>query len=702
MIKSIDFVFNGTTTAITSYNSSVTNLGSLIRQYSGASNSDIFAGPKKIGLARPMEASTQIPSIYPHVITVDDTYDYVYLIDNATAAATRRIVLYQYDKQNSSYTWLGFITLTFPPTTSHTVRGFRMVNEFYTAGTVTVTTTSVTGSGTGWSTDGMCIGSRIGFGSTDPNQISTWYEISAIGSNTSITLTSSAGSVGAGSSYVIQDLRAVVTTTNATVTNGGLFIAKGLRPENFTSVGTTIPAAVSTDDIRAVYWLADAGTVTNTTAAGSALGERTSWTSQYVYVLNVTGAKVFVYNIRASLTLSSGKDTTAFVLGTGNQAVTGTLSQANNGRIDTLNHGPGSGITSLYFVTTTRVYRSALTSITSGNVTWQSDVMVEIPPGGTNTYLATSVLSSCEVASGIDRLLVMTTGAAGVRSYVTQYKTDSTPFDLIFLNDDKQLDQSTTDPGAVVHPAILALPFSVWSQGGILHLARIGTTAAQNQIYSLPINTHRTFAFDTNQLLVTPKFDVSDNTLLYKVSVLAIDELGTDTFSLPTEPYNIYYRTTGIDDNTGGWTLLDQAGDLSGVVASYIQFCFTFKVIGTTCIPARIHGLTITYEDSNTDSHYEPSVGESSVSNRIFAYRQAVLWNSNIPNMRIRIYNVSNGSLLLDDNVTASGYGTWEFSDDDGTTWYPWDNTQDVVGYYIRYTATSLPSGVRVRVLLTQ
>jgi len=101
MIKSIDFVFNGTTTAITSYNSSVTNLGSLIRQYSGASNSDIFAGPKKIGLARPMEASTQIPSIYPHVITVDDTYDYVYLIDNATAAATRRIVLYQYDKQNS-------------------------------------------------------------------------------------------------------------------------------------------------------------------------------------------------------------------------------------------------------------------------------------------------------------------------------------------------------------------------------------------------------------------------------------------------------------------------------------------------------------------------------------------------------------------------------------------------------------------------
>jgi hypothetical protein len=233
-------------------------------------------------------------------------------------------------------------------------------------------------------------------------------------------------------------------------------------------------------------------------------------------------------------------------------------------------------------------------------------------------------------------------------------------------------------------------------------LARVGTTAANNQIYSLPINAHRTYAFDTNELLITPKFDVSDAILFYNVSISHINQVGDGTFSVPTEPFDLYYRTTGIDDNSGSWTQLDRTGDLSSIVATSIQFAFTFKIMGLSCVPARIHGITITYEDDNTDSHYEPSVGESSVSNRIFAYRQSVLWSSNIPDMRIRIYNVATASLVLDDNVSSSAYGTWEYSTDGGSTWSAWDDTQDAVGNYIRYTATSLPSGIRVRVLLTQ
>jgi hypothetical protein len=45
---------------------------------------------------------------------------------------------------------------------------------------------SITGSGTTWEDDRICIGSRIGFGSTDPTQIATWYYINAINSNTSL------------------------------------------------------------------------------------------------------------------------------------------------------------------------------------------------------------------------------------------------------------------------------------------------------------------------------------------------------------------------------------------------------------------------------------------------------------------------------------------------------------------------------------
>ncbi len=700
--KAINFKFTGSTTAISSYDQTKTNLGTLIKQYTGALSTDKFAGPAKIGMARPMEQSTAIPGIYPHVIPFSSTIDWVFLADNASAAATRRIILYEYNKETSIFNWKGFITLTYPTATTHTIKGFRVSRELYTTGTVGVSGTAVTGSGASWLTDRMSIGCRIGFGSTDPSAISTWYEISAIGGENSITLTSSAGTISAGTSYVIEDIILITSTTNATATNGGLFVSKGIKPELFISTGTTIPAATTVDNIRAVYWLADASTVTNTISCGSALDSRTSWTNQLVHVLDSTGPKVYCYNFRAALTLTAGKDTTTNVIKTGNQAVTGTIAQTNNGRVGTLSHGPGSGILSLYFVTTTRVYRCALTGLTNGSTTWQSDAMVEVPPGGTTTYLATGVMTSCEISSGIDRLVISTSGAAGVRSYVTQYNTTSNPFDHIFLNDDKQQDQSTSDSGGVVHPAILASPFSIWSENGILYLARVGTTAAINQLYSLPIGAHWYYAINNSELLITPKFDISDSSKLYNLYVNDVERLGTDTFSLATEPYRVYYRTSGISDNSGSWNLLDESGDLSGASGTEIQFAFSFKVIGTTCVPSRIMGLSLIYEDKSTDGHYQPSVANSSITSNIFAYRQSILWNSNIPNMRIRLYNAVTGTLILDDNITSSAYGTWEYSSNNGASWNTWLNTADVVGNYIRYTATSLPGSTRIKALLTQ
>ncbi len=704
-IKGINFRFNGPTTGITTYNSTVTNLGTNIKQYSGATTEDIFAGPAKIGMARPFEQSTAIAGFYPHVITYSDSIDWCFLAENSTAAATRRIILYEYNKETSEFNWKGFCTLTYPAATvGHTVRGFRVNRELYTTGTIGVTGTTVTGSGTLWSTDRMSVGSRLGIGSTDPTLVSEWIDIGAITSNTAITgVTSASGVYAVGTPYVIEDITILTTTVNTTATNSGLFVVKGLSVTScFSPAGITIPAATTVDNIRAVYWLADASTVTNTTAAGVAIQDKTSWTAATAYVLNVTGNLVYAYNYRKALTLASGKDTTTLTIKTGAQAVTGTMSSANNGRIGTLNHGPGAGVESLYFVTTTRCYRAALSGITNGSTSWQSDVMVEIPPGGTATYLAGSGLNSCDISSGIDRLVIATTGAASIRSYVTKYNTVSDPFDHIFLNDDKQEDYTLSNSGGVAHPAILASPFSVWSENGILYLARVGTTAALNQLYTLPIGAHQTYAENNNEMLITPKFDLSDSNKLYNVSPKGIKKLGTDTFSLPTEPFKMHYRTSGIDDNTGAWTLLDDYGDLSGVAATEIQFMFIFKVLGTTFIPSRIMGLSMTYEDNTTDSHYEPSVGNSSVTNRIFAYRQGTAWGSNIPDLRIRLYNAVSGALVLDDTVLVSGYGTFEYSTDGGSNWLSWNASADAVSNYIRYTATSLPDGIRIRSLLTQ
>ncbi|TXG80172.1 MAG: hypothetical protein E6R13_08605 [Spirochaetes bacterium] len=699
--KAINFKFTGATTPVSAYDETKTNLGSLIKQYTGITYADKFAGAAKIGIARPMEQSTPIPGIYPHVIPFSDTIDWVFLADNATAAATRRYTAYAYNKNTSEFNWKGFITVTFPTATNHTIRGLRVTRDLHTTGTVAVSGTAVTGTSTTWQTNSACVGNRIGFGSNDPTQITTWYQISAIGSNTGITLTASAGTITAGTPYVIEDLRIISANTNATTTNGGLFVVKGLSWDAFITGGTTIPAATTVDNIRACYWLADASTVTNITACGCALDDFDNFGQQFCYIIDSTGAKIYKYNLRAALTLTSGKATNAFTLVTGNQAVTGTMSNTNNGRIGTLNHGPGSGVKSLYFVTTTRIYRVIVSNITSGSTTWQQDVMLEIPPGSVTTYAASGALASIEITNTIDRLIVITTGANGNRSYVTQYNTISSPMDHIFLVDDKQNDQSIADSGGVIHPSTLSLPFSVWVENGIMYLARMGTTVAQNQLYSLPLGAHRTYALDQNQLLISPKITLTNPLKLYSICVQHISAVGSATLSLATEPFTIYYRTSGISDNSGTWLELSEDGDLSGISATDIQFAFAFRVLGTTCIPGRILGFSLIYEDNSGDDHYTPSVANSSIASRIFAYRQSLAWGSNIPVMRIRLYNASSGVLLLDDTTTANAFGTFEYSSNNGSTWNTWLNTADVAGNYIRYTATSLPAGIRVRALLT-
>jgi hypothetical protein len=700
--KAINFKFTGTTTPISSYDETKINLGSLIKKYTGPFPKDKFIGPAKIGLARPMEQSTSIVGGFIHAISFSENIDWVFLSDNSSGASTRRIILYEYNKETSIFNWKGFITLTYPTATNHLIRGFKVSRELYTNGTVAVSGTTVTGTGTSWLSHRMSVGCRIGFGATDPSLISTWYEISSISGESTITLTSNAGTISPGTPYVIEDIIIITANTNGTLTNGGLYIAKGIRPELFTPSGTTIPAATTVDNIRAVYWLADAPTVTNTGACGAALGTRTSWTNQLVYVLNSAGPRVYVYNFRAPLTLTAGRDTTTNTIKTGDQSVVGTISQTNNGVIGTLSHGPGSGIPSLYFVTTNRVYRCELSSITNNSINWQTDVMVEIPPGGTNTYTTSSLLSSCEISSNIDRLVISTSGANGSRSYITRYNTISEPFDHTFLVDDKQLDNSSADSRSVPHPSISLSPFSFSINEGILYICRLTVSSLSNQLYTLPLEADYNYAIQNNQLLITPKLDISDSNKLYNIYVNNIPKLGEDEFSLSTESYRVYYRTNGISDNTGTWNLLDCSGDLTGVYGTEIQFAFTFKTIGTTCIPARLLGFSLIYEDNSTDGHYQPSVAKSNISTNIFAYRQSVLWNSNIPNMRIRMYNASTGNLILDDDTISSNYGTWQYSSDNGVSWNAWDNTQDVVGNYIRYTANSLPGGVRIKALLTQ
>lgn len=700
------------------YDPAELGLGPLIYQFNGGGE-DSFVGPSPVAVGRPVEASAAIPGVYPFAVDWSTTKQWVFLADNAAAAATRRVQLYEYDKPTSELTWKGFVTISFPfggTQGTYTIRGFRMTYDTYSTGTVEVSGTAVTGSGTSWNTARIAGGARIGFGSTDPTQISTWYDISPTTTPgaTSITLSTSAGTIGSGTSYVIEELRVILAMTNGTTaTNGGLFITKGLNYSTFQVGGTAVAAATSTDNQRFTYWVADASTSTNTNSSGLAIQNKESNTVHYIWVLQgTTTMQLFKFNLRATLTLTSGRNTVydgseAYQLKTAASAtLTGTATQTNNGRMATTSHGPGSGLPCIYFTTASRVYRTVdVTTITDGTSAHLAENMTEIPPGSVNTFAATGALASIEYAAAIDKFILMSSGAAGVRSYVTEYNNSGAVLNRIFLVDTKQIDQASVDASTARHPALLARAFTVWSEAGILYLAGTGTAATTNILYAIPLSADWEYASITDSVLVTPEFSTPNCSSFSRIYINSLIVAGGDTgtnLGLTPEPFRVYYRTSGISDNSGSWALLSDTRDISGVTAaSSIQLKFEFRTIGLTCIPSRLLSATVVYNDLTTDSHYQPSAGNSDKINKRFAWRFSTAFGSSVPTLRVRLYDAVSGSELVDDD-TATPTGTFEKSTDGGSNWVAWTNADkgnDTT--YLRYTPASLADNIRVRALLT-
>jgi hypothetical protein len=713
-LRAVEQLATGSTALYPSgYDATKWNLGPQILQYTGVAATDKFIGPIKPALARPIDESTSIPMSQIDSVPWSSNIDWVFGIE-AVVGATKRITAYSYNRTTSEYSWKGFITFSVTNATN-VQRGFRMCYYTHTTGNVGVSGTAVTGSGTAFSTQRIAVGARIGFGTTDPTAVTQWYYISAIGSDTSITLTLSAGTVTAGTAYVIEELRPVITLTNTTPTNGGLFVGKGITWNDFTTTGTTIAASASTvDNLKLTYWLADAATVTNTTACGVTVdgNAQTSFTgtSHLAYVLDGTASvRVFRYNLRANDAIVSGR----MVLGasnivvTGAQAVTGTNSQTNNGIVCTASHGPGSGVKSIYFVTTTRVYRAAVANVTTGNTTWQSDNRVEVPPGGATVQIASSVLSFINYSSFLDRFYICTTGAASVRNYLTQYPTTSgDEFEQIFTNAFVQLDNAATDSDAVPLPYDTRNgPLFIETSNGIAHMIRIGSaTTGTMGLFALGIPTHWDYANTTNCVAISPSIATPNNSKFSRMFLSHIQTLGTGDFVTPLMSQRVWYRTVGIADNTGSWSLINDSGDLSMVSgAAAIQFKIEFQTLGNVSgIPARILGITTTYEDLTTDSHYQPSVAQSSTTNKQFAWRFATTFGGTVPTLRIRLYDAVSGGLLVDD-ISVGGTGTWEKSTDGGSTWGIYTDTDKAnETTYIRYTPLSLGDNIKVRALLTQ
>ena len=501
-----------------------------------------------------------------------------------------------------------------------------------------------------------------------------------------------------GTPYVIEDLRAITATANATAVNGGLFVAKGLSIDLFGPTSFVIPAATTVDNVRAVYRISGAALIN---VSGLGIQGPVNKVEHYAWALaGTTTAAMYKYNLRTPLiNLSAGTTGAAHTLQTLGASLTGTASQINNGRVARPDHTAAIGQECFFFTTTSRVYRTKpLNDVAASDATFISggDIMLEVPPGGTVTGVASGAMQSIEYSALLDAFYIALTGSAsGQRDYLTKFYAGSQQLDRQVGVDVRQYYQASS---AAVAPALSRTTsyFMPWIEGGLGYFVINGTSAATNSILAVPIGADMDFVNRTNSKAVLPKMSIPSAHKLLKTLAQNTEALGGyGPLSLGTEPFAVYYRTAGIDDDSGGWTLLNQAGSMVGVdAAPEIQFMLAFRVAGTSCIPARIHSFALLYEtDEALPTGFRWNLGDSNQSNGTLGMVQTGLLPA-LGVLTITYYRADTNQAVLVQSSGDSEFGAWEFYSEGTASWVAGVGS-NAVGVRRRFVPSAgLPVGV--------
>jgi len=656
----------------TGYSSSKISIGTMFTSLSDGSMSVL-----PIAVSRPREAGTAgVPINIGCAVSYNSSVDLVFGADNATAAATRRVVLYRYLKQTGVLDYMGFVTLNLPTAaTAYTIRGIQGSYNIYNKGYVNGVGWAITGTNTTWLADGLAIGSRIGFGTVFPANVKRWYGITSIFTDTTIGIdTILDSSLVANAAYCIEDLRLIISATNATATFSGIHVTKGLRLEDFTANGTAITSAVVTDRRKATYLLAGAA---NTNPLGVDIEPFSSWTNQSAYFVNGPASPISIqkFNIRATLTnfLGPGVSNDGFVLSTGTQAISGAASQVGNGRIVTAGHGPGAGVTSLYFVTTTNMYRAATPGIVNGSTTFLNDNMFENPPGTNNTYGLTSTMNTMDYIPGSDRFLIYTTPVSGTRHYITQYGIN-TQFSGIFGLESTQTDSSLGYPEICPPTPNAGAGYTHYSNsvGNMTYVFRDSTTASIGELYTMNFaSDFGTSLVGNSQFIISPALSCPSNTMFDSVyvNIQRSYNRGNIYNQMPPAPYKIWYRTSGFIDNTGIWTSVPSGGILTSIgVSTLIQFKVALRTIGNTLYPNRIYAIGVNYENTpDLPSYLNWNFSDSESSTGTVGFIQNYYYGS-VSNLRIDYFDAATNVNILTQDSTGSTNGTFQFWNGSGWT----------------------------------
>jgi hypothetical protein len=217
----------------------------------------------------------------------------------------------------------------------------------------------------------------------------------------------------------------------------------------------------------------------------------------------------------------------------------------------------------------------------------------------------------------------------------------------------------------------------------------------------LPMGIHYAYTNSTGQQIITPAIATPGAVRFRSVYVNNTKQVGSDTLGFPTEPYKVFVRTSGIDDNTGLWTEVDDVGNLGFLDgSSQIQFKFTFGLFKSTTVPARLHSLVVTYDtDDNILPELEWNLNDSALNDGTIGFSQNALFSGSVPNFNIEYYRSDTNTLVLSQNSLGTTNGTFQWFS--GSVWTgslaPNDLGPNTVGTRRRFVPTvGLPANVNV------
>lgn len=641
----------------TGYDPSYVNLGYLMYRYSGANKYDNYVSPLR--LEHIFNGANYYNNTFNYlfkVIRYTKNLDYLF---TTNTSSTQNIQYMIYNRKENKFYQGGVVNIFFRGTTNMYISDADINIESSSDGYITVSGNTVTGTNTKFNSSGFSAGSRIGFGSTNPETITEWYEVASIISDTSLTLTETLSKIyPPNSPYIIEEV--IMISSNYWNTNpfnlGGVYITKGM---NFTFMkhNNTVPFATTVDRVRATYRIINPGTNLIINGWSLAALPKASNNEHIFYVLIEQGntMRIACFNAKAPLTLTAGESTSAFKYMTKSYDC---INTADGIRMFCLPFGPGRNKYSIYFRSgsATVLQRIDLDDIKQDGDLFGQDHGYVRPIA--NAFRGFNHLnpSNARYIPNLEQMLFSAT-LNTVVPYDTNYPYHYNEFgEVTYENSDYRMPSKDT-----VSHLRESSNFNI-SDGLWYYVAN------QYKLGVFPGEADWRFASRNNARIITHSIDTSHITKFNKLLVHHPEVLGSHDLGSMPEPFRVYFRTEGISDDSGDWCLLNDSFDMSFITPKdNIQFMFEFRVLGRASVPNRIYGLSISYfVDEDLPTGFEWNLYDSNSSSSIIGFEQTSVLNT-LGNFRITYYLSESDEEVFTAYSTENINGSFQYWN--GSSW---------------------------------